>query len=224
MNNKKGFTLAEVMITLATLGVIAAILIPAITSLAPDRNKVMFKKAYYSLEQAISQLINDEVHYPSGSTWSSSGGPAECKNGSIYVNCSFYNTTATSDIPVAYKNNKFCYLLQQELNILKTDVACSRPDTTIPAQFTTSDGITWFVYDMYGFPIPAPAATTYTTSIVFDVDNDNTTGCGNVTNAEACAAGKTPDRYQITIDYDGTLRVQDAAGKAILSNPFKNTK
>ena len=39
---KFGFTLAEIMIALSIVGVMAAVVGPAITNLAPDKNKVIY--------------------------------------------------------------------------------------------------------------------------------------------------------------------------------------
>ena len=41
---KKGFTLAELMIVLAVLAVIAAVLMPTVFNSMPDENKLKFKK------------------------------------------------------------------------------------------------------------------------------------------------------------------------------------
>ena len=64
MHLKKGFTLSEVMVTLGVLGVLAAILIPAITKVTPSTERVMFKKAHATLEKAVSEMIEDETNYP----------------------------------------------------------------------------------------------------------------------------------------------------------------
>lgn len=59
-----GFTLAEVMVCLSILGVIASISLPVIKAKKPDGNRIMFKKAYSTLERAVSELINDPEIYP----------------------------------------------------------------------------------------------------------------------------------------------------------------
>ena len=59
------FTLAEVMITLVVLGIMAAILMPVVKNLYPDKQMVMFRKAYYVAERMVYELVNDEDFYPS---------------------------------------------------------------------------------------------------------------------------------------------------------------
>ena len=64
MNNKlKAFTLGEVLVTLLIVGVIAAMLIPTLKNIQPDRQKLMFKKAYTTVERIVTELVNDDYLY-----------------------------------------------------------------------------------------------------------------------------------------------------------------
>lgn len=54
------FTLAEVLITLGIIGIVAAIAIPIVQNSASDNEfKIAYKKAYSDLSQAFTQAIND---------------------------------------------------------------------------------------------------------------------------------------------------------------------
>ena len=61
---KFGFTLAEIAIVIACVGVLAAIMLSSLDGLQPDKEKVMFKKAYQITERAVGELVNDESVYP----------------------------------------------------------------------------------------------------------------------------------------------------------------
>ncbi|MBE7704954.1 MAG: type II secretion system protein [Cyanobacteria bacterium SIG29] len=59
---KKAFTLSEALVTLAILGVLAAILIPVLDNVRPDKDKITYKKALYSLQGAVSNAM-DSTEY-----------------------------------------------------------------------------------------------------------------------------------------------------------------
>jgi len=62
---QKGFTLAETLITMAVIGVIMALSIPAVIQSTNDTTP-LFKKAYNTVEEIVTELINDTAMYPSG--------------------------------------------------------------------------------------------------------------------------------------------------------------
>ena len=43
---KKGYTLAEILIALAIVGVISAVMLPLVNKYSPDAEKVMYLKTY----------------------------------------------------------------------------------------------------------------------------------------------------------------------------------
>ena len=63
---KKGFTLAEVMITLTVIGIITAVIIPVAINSKPDENIMKFKKAHNTLYQVISELVNSNKYCSNG--------------------------------------------------------------------------------------------------------------------------------------------------------------
>lgn len=57
---KKGFTLAEVLITLAIIGIVAALTIPSLVkNIRNNQLKVQFEKAYAEMSQAVNMMQKD---------------------------------------------------------------------------------------------------------------------------------------------------------------------
>ena len=81
-NTKKAFTLAEAVITLVFLSIIATQIIAAVNTTRPSNEKVLFRKAYSTVEHTISNLINDENLYPiSYQNLTCNGLTQECQRG-----------------------------------------------------------------------------------------------------------------------------------------------
>jgi len=61
MKIKKGFTLAEVIIAVGIIGVVAALMATAFNQAKPDSTKFKFLKAYDGLQEAIIALEEDKT-------------------------------------------------------------------------------------------------------------------------------------------------------------------
>lgn len=62
---KSGFTLAELIVTLSIIGVAAALSIPAVSGLMPDKNKAKVLKYYASMGNAVNDILsNDKMYHP----------------------------------------------------------------------------------------------------------------------------------------------------------------
>ena len=61
---KKALSLAESMIVLIIIAFIAMLMLSTFDKLQPDKNKIIFKKAYSITERVVGELINDESIYP----------------------------------------------------------------------------------------------------------------------------------------------------------------
>lgn len=228
--NHKAFTLAELMVCLAIISVIATLLMPAINKLRPNKNKVMFKKAYYLTERIISELVNDEEAYPF----------VEDKVGfdntdEVTINGTTYGGSGTE------ANAKLCKLFALKMNTLSETPNCvSSADFDNPS-FTTTDGVKWIMpYTDF-----ADQATYY--SIVLDVNGDNEPNCGvrkvvefadpdNPTEAEQAAAAEAeaannapcpqPDRFLLGVRPDGKMVVNGAIAREYIgtTNMIENKK
>ncbi|MBQ4645866.1 MAG: type II secretion system protein [Candidatus Gastranaerophilales bacterium] len=61
-----GFTLAELMIVLSVIGVLAAILLPAARNAMPNQDLMKFKKGHSTLTHTIRELVNSDKYYKNG--------------------------------------------------------------------------------------------------------------------------------------------------------------
>lgn len=193
MTKMRGFTLAEVMITLAVLGILASIMLPAVSRVRPNENKVMFKKAYYIAERTVSELVNDENLYPEGD-----GTHVGLDNISEVT----YNGEKFTG------NDKFCKLFAEKVNTINDSVNCvsssSNPTASNIPSFTTTDGIAWYM------PITDFSGDKY---ITVDVNNEKKPNCSFANNT--CI---NPDRFEIYIEPDGKMYVKGVKEKEYLSS------
>lgn len=93
------FTLAEVLITLGIIGVVAAMTIPTLMNKTQDREfKTAYKKAYSDLSQAFAQAINEQSLTPRSALVDNTATASEWA-----VIKSAFNTTKDCPIPQLYE-------------------------------------------------------------------------------------------------------------------------
>ena len=113
---KKGYTLAETLVTLAIIGLIAGILFPVVNRKIPNKEMLGFKKAYSSVVRVTNEMINDETLY------NEEDGFADTR-------------TVPYDGHTYGGDSKFCGLLAAKLGVVCDD----------EGRFTTIDGMDWTV-------------------------------------------------------------------------------
>lgn len=112
---KKAFTLSEALVTLAIIGVLAAILIPVVDQVKPDKDKITYKKALYSMQTAVADAMDTAVY-------------SIAANGSDY-----WKDTNISD-------EAFCEAIADSLNTSGA-VNCTETSSYANPNFITSDGV-----------------------------------------------------------------------------------
>ena len=60
---KSGFTLAEILIALTIVGVVAALVAPSLHNLLPNRDKVNFLRVYNGIATVAEEIIEDSDYY-----------------------------------------------------------------------------------------------------------------------------------------------------------------
>ena len=158
MKAKRGFTLAELMIVLAILGIVSAVLTPIVFNAAPDENKLKFKKAYYTLQRTVDAVINSDT-YTEGNMGNvpPTADPSKvmCYSFLDMLNTMYDNCEATNAI-VTNNSNPYVYDSTNATTSLDTlDSYCTATSVSDPFQggnsnlpkFITQDGIYWWGFD-----------------------------------------------------------------------------
>lgn len=204
---KKGFTLAETLITLTLIAVLATITLPIIKRYSPNKPHLLFRKVYYTASNIISELVNDYEIYP------------EIAGGVGYL-------ANTETIPYQGGNyggdTKFCELFLSRLNTIeenpdasgKVCVARTFSNGTVSdGQFTTADGVIWILpITTFTTTTGGESPVTSASTGVISVDINGTEG-PNCTESEACTS---PDRFNLTLHHNGKLVVNGETAKYYL--------
>ena len=219
---KKAFTLAEVLITLGIIGVIAALIVPAISNVKPDKNKTAYLQVYDTISSTVNSLAHNSKIYPT------------CKdlNEVDNVNCD-QNPLFNTNLPIEprYRNNRYsgdkklCSLMATSLGISDADIDAGCTDTVYAfnaanytngfanPSFVTKNGMRWRIS-------PAVASSsdgtvgTYQTDIYVDIDatnNDTPNGDRScIYDQNNCTE---PDIFKFMVSANGEVTPADPMGR-----------
>lgn len=206
---KNGFTLQELLISMAIIGLIAASIAPAINSIMPDKRKTMYMKAYNTLTNVTNEVLSDPSLY--WTKYDPDTGEATCSG----LGC--------QDLPTSYApcNNtelKCNGLISKFPNLFATKVnyvEISGPPydgSFFKVDLKTVDGIDWL--------FQTNSSNNFMNveyKLTIDVNYKNTNEKNKCTyNSSTCP---NPDQFEFKIDNDGGITAVDALGKAFLENP-----
>ncbi len=207
MRRFKGFTLTELMIALAVIGILVAVVTPAIMKTRPNKNKMMVKKTFYTTEQIVSTLINDERLYPDMRDVCGEGVvPGADPN--VYCAYGFdYDESVTYEGVEYEGDTKFAELFKSRLNV-KRD---SAEDDLV---FYTTDGVKWDLTETKGAwsagAEPGDFNTGRIGTIIIDVNGDEEPNARQSDSDE-----DSFDTYHIQILSNGKMRIDPADSRAV---------
>ena len=228
MRRFKGFTLTELMIALAVVGIIVAVVTPAIMRTRPNKNKMMVKKTFYATEQIVSTLINDQRLYPDVHL------ACDAEDGTVDITDNFYcawgfdYTNEVKHMGFKYggsadsngAKSKFLGLFKSSLNVSKDDtsvaaVSGATGEDSIRPVFYTNDGAKWDLtgtVDAWedGHEKPEDAGIG---EILIDVNGDDGPNCRQG-EGDCDDAGNDFDQYVIEVLASGKLRISASDRKA----------
>ena len=214
MKKLKGFTLTELMVAMGVIGILVAVVTPAIMKTRPNKNKMMIKKSFYTAEQIVSTLINDERLYPDMKEICDRGAVEGEDPTKVYCAFGFdYDNSVRYEGETYAGNTKFADLFASRLNV-KTE------DETNHIYYTT-DGIKWDLSGTVGAwtkgqDTPGKFGDQTNAAgigrITVDVNGDEAPNCRE--SDENCSADDF-DQYVIEILATGKMRIDSADAKAV---------
>ena len=230
MRRFKGFTLTELMVALAVLGILVAVVTPAIMKTRPNKNKMMIKKSFYATEQIVNSLINDEILYPDMRDFCD-GSVSEDDN--EYCAFGFDYLEPAKFEGYDYEGGyKFAALFKERLNVKSNDVSSKETTDATGVEsdefypvFYTTDGIKWDLTGTKGAWEPQEGdelkVGTFDTECKASPEN---AGCGVISidangeegpNALCTADNEDCDQYEIQILANGKLRINPDHARAV---------
>ena len=184
---KNAFTLAETLVMMAIVGIIAVVTVSGYQKIRPNKDMFMLKKAYDTLSNTVASLANDEILYPEIMSVTDENNPdvkipVLASKGHLFLNTNVHEGGL-------YKpTNKFAYSFAQKLS---TVAPAQCMDTQ--CKFKTTDGIFWTITDKFD--------TDEAIAIVdIDINSDKRP------NADYTKS-QNPDRFKFIVDSSGRIHL-----------------
>ncbi len=203
---RSGYTLAEALIALAVVGIIAAVMLPLVSKYKPDTTKVLYLRTYDAISRTIAEFSSNVKMFPE---WNGDKYEDDIR----YFDYPFYNkgkVKLDNGKTVEEADNKICNLLA--LSAGAKEIKCENDyDTYTDGGFEPSykykNGVEVFVSTLRTNPDSENKAQ-YRTDIYFDVDGKDK-GPNCLYNSISC---KNPDTFKVFIGADGKVAAGDAYG------------
>ena len=203
---KKGFTIQEVLITIAIVGVVAAMIVPSVQKIMPDKTKVQYMKVYNTLTSQLSDILDDSSLY--WTTYDNSTGNPNCEG----MTCADKPAIEPYQSDNAcLETSKFPAILSHRLNLASDPIYTNPGGAFVSiASFTTTDGTLW------RFRTLNPPNQNMTTEVSITLSSDPNP---NVPANYFAANNQNPSRFKFIIKKDGEIVAGDVLGAVFLQNP-----
>lgn len=205
LNN--AFTLTELLVALGVVAILCAVLLPVIFNLMPNQNTIMAKRAYYTIQTVVSDLINDEACYPDR-TSAINNPRVGFDDPAGYPNCTKWGDAHLNDSSMTQAAEKFKELFIDKLGATKTDGN---------NKFTTNDSMEWSFTSAAFNSSNDEGGTILLTVDVNGKDKPNCGGSGyayvtELGGDDASCQNRTNgfDRFRVTINGNGKITINPA--------------
>ena len=197
MRKFKAFTLTELMIALTVIGVLSALVLPMLSNNSPNRNKMMMKKAYYTITDVVNDMINDTTLYPEIDS-----------SGNEYVG--FDNLQSACNAGGCSGVGKFPSLFPRQLNI-DGDITYGSEQSY--SYFTTNDGMSWVIHSekLAKASLPTEVSdveagdTQVLQTITVDVNGDKKPNCWQGTDSACSDRTDGFDQFKVYVSQSGKV-------------------
>lgn len=213
---KTGFTLSELIISLSVIGIASALMIPAISKLVPDRNKIKVINIHSKIVSAVDNLLDDDMIY-----WCSDN---DAKEG---LSCEGMPTAQSNFHEARYSGSqKFEQLMVQQLGLENA----ANPIIN-NFSYKTPEGVNWrfergcsnnngtFTANNNDCAV----RNTLAYRITVDLNGTATRAAGrNPNRIYGQDNEQKPDQFRFRVDNYGGITPDDALTAAYLRNTFKS--
>ena len=150
---KFAFTMTEALLAITILGVIAALMLRSINRVTPDKDKVMFLRAFHAMESAVSNAVNNQSYYDPDANAAKHGDfgsdPLPTARVELYTNAGGSDgaiCTVNSNYPggcqkVIKDSNAVCYLTAAEMSLTGI-VNCDAGEDIM--NYRTANGVCYY--------------------------------------------------------------------------------
>lgn len=182
---KKAFTVAEGLVTLIIVGVLASVMVTSVVKQKPDKNKIMMRNAYAELTGVVSQLVADSLLYPDFAEFGL-GDDTE-----VTVHYGGY------PFKISDNRGKMCIGIRHYFNTITQDYITHNVNTQTPcrASFYTKNGI------LVRFEVDPDHEDNYVRHVVMDV---------NPTNNGEFESGDDLDTLRVRIYRSGKMEIANS--------------
>lgn len=200
MIKKSGYTLAEIIIAIGVVAIIAAVMLPLANKMKPDKEKVMYLSVYDSIHQAFDVISSNPRVFPTE------------QNDMLFVNNPLFNDEAREGYPGGAA--KICSVLADTFGAENNNC----PANYIPnfagfngPSFVNKNGVEFYVTT--NKTLNGATSGSIRTDIYFDVSG---------TEGQNCFSGEAgcrkPDRFKVVVGSKGQVVADDELGEYYLTH------